>query len=83
LAFIWPFFNFQELAFLKLLMAKFGLFNFFGPDHPVPCSLGFFNSNGAGTHSDLVTFSIDFVILKIRIPTHVKIEVLLIVKCFF
>ena len=29
LAFIWPFFIFQDLAFLKLLMAKFGLFNFF------------------------------------------------------
>ncbi len=28
LAFIWPFFIFQDLAFLKLLMARFGLFNF-------------------------------------------------------
>ncbi len=34
LAFIWPFFIFQDLAFLKLLMAKFGLFNFFGPGNP-------------------------------------------------
>jgi len=28
LAFIWPFFIFDELAFLKLPMDKFGLFNF-------------------------------------------------------
>jgi hypothetical protein len=34
LAIIWPFFNFQVLAFLKLFMAKFGLFNFFGPGNP-------------------------------------------------
>jgi len=37
---IWPifglFFIFQDFAFLKLLMAKFGLFNFFGPGNPVP-----------------------------------------------
>jgi len=35
---IWPLFGliliFQDLAFLKLLMAKFGPFNFFGPGNP-------------------------------------------------
>ena len=33
--FIWPFFIFVDLAFLKLLMAKFGFLNFFGPGNPV------------------------------------------------
>ena len=32
--FIWPFFIFVDLAFLKLLMAKFGFLNFFGPGNP-------------------------------------------------
>jgi hypothetical protein len=31
---IWPFLAFENLAFLKLLMAKFGLFYFLGPDNP-------------------------------------------------
>ncbi len=34
LSFIWPFIIFEDLAFLKLLMAKFGLFNLFGPSNP-------------------------------------------------
>ncbi len=32
--FIWPFFIFEDLAFLKLLMAKLGLLNFSGPGNP-------------------------------------------------
>jgi hypothetical protein len=35
MAFIWAFFHFFRIwPFLKLLMAKFGLFNFFGPGNP-------------------------------------------------
>jgi hypothetical protein len=34
LAFIWPFSLFENLAFLKLLMAKFALFYFLGPGNP-------------------------------------------------
>jgi len=34
LAFIWPFLFSQDLAFLKLPLAKFGLFNYFGPGNP-------------------------------------------------
>ncbi len=35
MAFIWPFFHFSGFGlFLKLLMAKFGLFNFFGLGNP-------------------------------------------------
>ncbi len=34
MAFIWPFLIFQDLAFLKLFMAKFGFFNFFEPGNP-------------------------------------------------
>jgi hypothetical protein len=31
---MWPFFIFQDLAILKLIRAKFGLFNFFEPGNP-------------------------------------------------
>jgi len=34
LAFIWSFSQFGNLAFFKLLKAKFGLFCFFGPGNP-------------------------------------------------
>ena len=32
---ICPFFNFEDLAFLQLIMAKYGLLNFSGPGNPV------------------------------------------------
>ncbi len=35
MAFIWPFITFDNLAFFKLLMAKFDFFNFSGPGNPV------------------------------------------------
>jgi hypothetical protein len=34
LAFIWPFIVFEDLSFLKLHMAKFCFFYFFGPGNP-------------------------------------------------
>ena len=38
LAFIWPYFIFRIWPLLKLRMAKFDLFNFFGPGNPFePC----------------------------------------------